>query len=229
MIESTGVASLTVVEGGTILDAQSGAVNMGIDIEAFAEVFDGERWVVGEPLVEYEYYGPEDEPPVSRLRPRGLYESRNRALFAILADAVRWAHSEQPYEPIAPCRGLPGDVSPEVLDFERSWHEDNFGHSWLGLEELIRFDWKGRIIQKTAMVDPEAAPLFEGNPLGFPYHGWPEGRQISYAEASRSGVRVRWRETYEESAGRFFLEGVLTKLQSFGPPGSVRIVFWFNA
>jgi hypothetical protein len=46
---------------------------------------------------------------------------------------------------------------------------------------------------------------------------------------SRSGVIVRWRETYEQSAGSDFMEGVLSKLKSFGPAESVRIVFWFNA
>jgi hypothetical protein len=203
---------------------------MGIDIEMYAEVFDGERWRPAEPLVENEEYDPVDDPLQPRLRPQNLYRLRNRALFAILNDGLSHAFSEEPYRPIAPCRGLPAAISPEVLNFERPRHDDGlFGHSWLALKELLDYDWKGQIIQKTAMVDPEEASIFDGNPLGFPYHRWPEGKQVSYSLWRRSGVCVRWRETYEQSAGPEFMEGVLPKLKSFGPPESVRIVFWFNA
>lgn len=204
---------------------------MGIDIEMYAEVFDGERWRPAEPLVENEGFDPEDDPSQPRLRPQSLYRVRNRSLFAILSDAISDAWSAESYKPIAPCRGLPDDVSPEIFDFERPRHDGLFGHSWLSLEELIAiaFDWKGQIIQKEAMVDPEVAPLFEGNPLGFPYQRWPEGKQISYSMWSRSGETVHWRETYEQSAGSDFVVGVLAKLKSFGPEESVRIVFWFNA
>lgn len=202
---------------------------MGIDIEIYAEVFDGERWRPAEPLVENEDYDPEDDPSQPRLRPQDLYHFHNRPLFAILSDAIVHAWSEEPYRPIASCRGLPADVSPEVLAFERPRHDDGlFGHSWLTLKELLDFDWKGQIIQKTAMAEPEVAPLFEDNPLGFPYRHWPRGKQIGYSLWMRSGVSVRWRETYEQSAGPDFMEGVLTKLKSFGPPECVRIVFWFN-
>lgn len=203
---------------------------MGIDIEMYAEVLDGGRWRPAEPLVENEDYDPVDDPLQPRLRPQDLCDLRNRPLFAILSDAIGHAWSEEPYRPIAPCRGLPADVSPEVLAFERPRHDYGlFGHSWLTLKELIDFDWKGQIIQKAAMVEPDVAPLFEDNPLGFPYQRWPEGKQMGYSLWMRSGVSVRWRETYEQSAGPEFMEGVLTKLKSFGPPDSVRIVFWFNA
>ena len=203
---------------------------MGIDIEMYAEVFDGERWRPAEPLVENEDYDPEGDPSQPRLRPQDLYNFRDRALFAILADAIGYAYSEEAYRPIAPCRGLPADVSPEVLDFERPRHDDGlFGHSWLSLRELLDFDWRGRIIHKTAMVEPDVAPLFEDNPMGFPLGRWPEGKQIGYSLWMRSGVSVRWRETYEQSAGPEFMEGVLPKLKSFGTGESVRIVFWFNA
>jgi hypothetical protein len=180
-------------------------------------------------LVENEDYDPEDDPLQPRLRPQNLYRFRNRALYAMLADAIGYAYSEEPYRPIAPCRGLPADVSPEVLDFERPRHDDGlFGHSWLSLEELLDFDWKGRVIQKTAIVEPNVAPLFQDNPMGFPFERWPEGKQIAYSLWMRSGVSVRWRETYAQSAGPEFMEGVLPKLKSFGPPESVRIVFWFT-
>lgn len=203
---------------------------MGIDIEMYAEVWDGERWSPAEPLVENEEYDPEDDPLQPRLRPQSLYNVRNRALFAILNEGMSHAFSEDPYRPIAPCRGLPVDVSPGVLNYERPRHDDGlFGHSWLTLDELLGFDWRGQSIQKTAMVDPDVAPIFEDNPVGFPFQRWPEGKEISYSLWRRSGVSVRWRETYEQSAGPEFMDGVLSKMKSFGRPEHVRVVFWFNA
>ncbi|MGP0067164.1 MAG: hypothetical protein ACLQGP_26665 [Isosphaeraceae bacterium] len=114
------------------------------------------------------------------------------------------------------------------MDFERPRHDSLFGHSWLSLKDLLTFDWKGQVIQKAAMVDSDMAALFEGNPVGFPYQRWPEGKPISYSWGRPSGVSVRWRETYEQSAGPDFMEGVLSELKSFGPEESARIVFWFN-
>lgn len=203
---------------------------MGTDIEMYAEVRDGGRWRLAEPLVANEDYGgPGDDPPQPELMPLGLYNDRNRALFAILGQGAGPHYSEGPYHPVAPLRGLPPDVSPEVAAFARSRHDELFGQGWLGLDELLAFDWHGQVIQKVAMVVPDVAHLFEGNPLGFPYSRWPAGEQISYSSWTRPGVSVRWRETYAEAAGSEFLGDVLPYLESFGPPGCVRIVFWFNA
>ncbi len=43
---------------------------MGIDIEIYAEVFDGEKWKPAEPLVENEFYDPDDDPLEPKLSRR---------------------------------------------------------------------------------------------------------------------------------------------------------------
>ena len=96
------------------------------------------------------------------------------------------------------------------------------------LDELRAFDWKGRVIQKTAMVDPDVAHLFDRNPLGFPRDRWPRDKPVPYSGGRSGGVDVRWRETYEDSAGPEFLGDVLTILGWLGPAEDVRIVFWFD-
>ena len=201
---------------------------MGIDIQMFAEVFDGERWRPAETLVENEDYDPISDPLEPRLRPQSLYVPRNRALFAILT------------EDIASPRGIPGDLSQEIAAIERPWCEHGlFNHSWLTLEELLAFDWKRRIVQMSGLVDPDVASLFDDNPLGFPYADWPKGKPVSYSKWKEGTVddrgwkpfeqvNVRWRETPEQLAGPDFMEEVLPKLKSFGPTKSVRIVFWFD-
>lgn len=195
---------------------------MGVDVEMVGEAFDGHRWrwavPVGGPP------GPREEGMAG-----GMTVGRNRALFAILGRGDGYAHSETAYRPIAPPRGLPVDPSDELAGYLRRDDPDPFGHSWLALAELLAFDWRGQTVQKSAMVDPKVAPIFADNPVGFPIGRWPKGEPVAYSESSVRGVRVRWRETYEESAGAEFLGEVIPRLQAAGPADRMRLVFWFDA
>jgi hypothetical protein len=189
---------------------------MGKVIEMYAEVFDGERWRPAEPQIENDFHDPEDDRSDPELAPQSLYSGPNRPLFAILTD------------PLATPRGLPDDLSPEIEAFERPRREDGmFDHGWLSLGELLAFDWDA-VIQEAGRFDPDLVPLFEGNPLGFPYARWPEGRSTSGNPPVDGGVVVRWRETNATLAGPDFMGRVLPKLRSFGHPDAVRIVFWFH-
>jgi hypothetical protein len=190
---------------------------MGKDIEMYAEVFDGGRWRPAEPLIENEFHDPDDDRPDPELAPQSLdYWCRNRELFEILTDAI------------AAPRGLPGDLSPEIEAFERPRREDGlFDHGWLSLEEILAFDWDA-VHEMTSRFDADLAPLFDDNPLGFPFSRWPEGRAITEKSMMEGGVAVRWQVTNAILAGPDFMDGVLSKLRSYGPPDAVRLVFWFH-
>ncbi|HMA37435.1 MAG TPA: hypothetical protein VKY74_23480 [Chloroflexia bacterium] len=204
---------------------------MGIDIHMYAERIglDGWELVGGMEPNEYVYCG-RDEVKVP-YKPVEIYDQRRAALFAILANVRNPAWAAERYRVIAPPRGLPADVSAEVCAWAsccQLGEEDGaFGASWLTLRELRAFDWTGQSIQKQAMVDPVVAALFHPD-APFPYAAWPPDQPIQYAEYHRGGVTVRWRETYAESAGIDFLDGVLPLLEQLGPPDGVRIVFWFD-
>ncbi|GAB4480002.1 MAG: hypothetical protein Kow00124_26230 [Anaerolineae bacterium] len=115
---------------------------MGTDIHLFAEYRREGRWVaVGRwhrvTWGQVEGFDLDDEP---------LYGDRNYRLFAMLADVrngygFAGVDTGEPLTPIAPPRGLPPDVSPEVASQAAIWDADGHSHSWLTLAELLAYDW----------------------------------------------------------------------------------------
>lgn len=64
--------------------------------------------------------------------------NRNYSLFAILAD-VRNGYGGDGFIPISKPRGLPSDVSAEILkDHAEGW---DHSISWLTLQEILDYDW----------------------------------------------------------------------------------------
>jgi hypothetical protein len=126
--------------------------------------------------------------------------------------------------PAVPKRGLPDDLSPELAAYlKRFEREDWFEASWFTGQELLAFDWTGRTMQRTAMVDERVAHLFAAGRRGFPFAEWPAGTPIQYAEQSRDGMRVEWVEVYAEIV-REFHDDVLPRVRALGPPDLVRFV-----
>lgn len=200
---------------------------MGLDVQMYVEVRRGDVWRLGDPLVKNPYFDPvrpQDEP---QFKPREVYEGRNYELFAILANIGNPVRADEPFECVSYPRGLPPDVSAEV----QVWHDQlegaTWAESWLLLGEILRFDWHGKEILRRAMVDDRAAHLFPPGRRGFPYENWPAEVNCGIWE-SGSGTEVRWKETYAEAVGDNLFNNLLPKLQSYGAPEGVRIVFWFN-
>jgi hypothetical protein len=200
---------------------------MGCDIAMYAEVLRHRRWALAEPLERNPAFDPEHPREEPEWKPAEVFGERNYALFAVVADVCNPTCSAEPFESIAPPRGLPGDLSEPL----RIWHAQNDGdtwsESWLLLKEMLEFDWQGKTIRRQAIVDARCAHLFAPGQKGFPYAQWPAGLGIGYAEAG-SGVQVTWEESYAEAVGPSFFKQVLPRLKSFGPPEQVRVVFWFN-
>jgi hypothetical protein len=203
--------------------------DMGTDILMYLERRISEGWQFAglmeentQPLTEAE----EIEPAI---RPVPLYSLRNSALFAILGNP--WenpAWSTEYYEVIAPLRGLPPDLSPELRTWSGYWYyEDTIRGSWLQPQELLTFDWT-KTLRKRAMVDKRVAHLFGNGRRQFPHKRWTSHIPVSYATYMRDGREVTWVETYAESAGIVFMETVETALRHERDPGSVRVVFWFH-
>ena len=155
---------------------------MGTDITFMVEEKSADgTWKLTNPLEKNLDYNPEDpdlkdEP---EFIPTTIDLGRNYCMFAILANVRNGSRSEGKFIPISKPKGLPKGTNKFILNWYKSW-EDCFDPSWLTYQEIINFDWT-QIIQREAMVDPEAAHLFQGNPLGFPKENWPKHIQISYA------------------------------------------------
>ena len=220
---------------------------MGTDISLYAEKRQDSAWqFIGEMVedIEYQYY-PELANPY---RPEDLYEDRNYSLFAILADV----RNDEGYECIAPRRGIPDDLSPEIKNYFESLRSDQsytaslpldekqreawrrcdmdqeLRPGWLTLEELVDFDWHGKRIQRYARVDECVAHLFHPE-RGFPFHEWPQGIECAYSRMDKGSkyCNAIWTETYAEAAGTNFMELLNTFSHKYGASKDVRFVFWF--
>ncbi len=151
---------------------------------------------------------------------KDLCDIQNYELFAMLAGVRNYYQ----IKPIAEPRGLPTDLSSFVAERAEAWYGDAHNYSWLTLQELKGFDWTGHNFTRRAFVTTEDAERYRAigvqpsciircgdNP------GPPPPRH-EYFE---------WMVTYAEEA-KDFLERTVPKLEKFGEPGDVRIVFWFD-
>lgn len=79
---------------------------------------------------------PDAHSPKMINRQTRFYSGRNYFLFGVLA-GVRYDCPN----PIAADRGIPADLSPELLAEKKAWDGDGHSHSWASLTELINADW----------------------------------------------------------------------------------------
>lgn len=102
---------------------------MGVDILEQYERRQGGRWEVVNLC--------QDDQGTGATCPACL--ERNAELFGILAGVRSVYH----VAPVAPRRGLPEDVSPDVAARWGAVQDDPdlFGVSWVGLDELLAYDW----------------------------------------------------------------------------------------
>jgi len=98
------------------------------------------------------------------------------------------------------------------------------GHDpgWVTLRELLDFDWNGKTILRTAVVDPASVHLFGDGKQRFP-------TEVYGVAHDGPGPRVTWVDSYEEAVGAEFLRRLFDTLARFGPPEDVRIVFSFDS
>lgn len=195
---------------------------MGTDISMYAERQSNGQWQFIGRMVKNELYAydPDHE---TAYRPESLYNTRNYSLFAILAD-VRNGFMEDKYESIAPPRGLPDDLSPELKEHFQS--EEGEDATWLTLEELVTFDWYGKSRKKYARVDKRVAHLFHPE-RSFPFREWPQGISCSYSITRKEYSNASWTETYAQAAGPDFMELIDTFSKKYSVSTNVRFIFCF--
>ena len=204
---------------------------MGTDINMYAEQRRDGQWRLLGPMEENHEFFTDEDPDGAPYKPVEVYDPRNSALFAILADVRNPRFGEAPYECIAPLRGLPDDLSPEVAAWA-NYGDDAQDGSWLTLRELLAFDWYGKFHQHTHWVDERIAHLFAPN-RPFPQRPVEMSevefiRYVYYTAPDRKGAQVYWTDTYADAAGPAFMQGVIGALQEAGDPDDMRIVFWFS-
>lgn len=217
---------------------------MGCDIHIYAEVKKNGIWEKVGAVFDDPYYDPERETSNwNHPKTDQPYEGRNYDLFAMLANVrngygFAGCDTGIGFIPIDMPRGLPRDVSLQVRLKSDDWGCDGHSHSWLLLSELLAYDWKGQITTKVGVVTKEQYKQFlAGEPHG--YCGGAGGGRVVHVlpeeilstpddDGYYYYTKVRWNATYEEQAGKRFLDGTINALKELGEPDSVRIVFWFD-
>jgi hypothetical protein len=202
---------------------------MSYDLVMYAEHANNQEWRVVGGHEANTWFFPEETPETQWYQPVELYRTGNTILHAML---VGWGNygwtnkNRQPFEVLAPPRGLPLNLGPEL----REWVTDQeyLPHaSWLWLEEVLSFDWRGKMITRQAMVEPDVAQPFRGDDHPFPVDTWPKDRPYFYREWLPNGVTVTWRHSYAEGGGAELLQA-LEPLRTLGAPNTIRLVFWLD-
>jgi hypothetical protein len=168
---------------------------MGCDIHPYAEVRSGGQW-------HWAHNIDPNHDPAHPWEMDEVFPDRNYAWFGFLADVRNYSHSPVIAEP----RGLPDDVSPELIDkFDPlGWAHS---HSWLTLAELLAYDydqiiWDRRVTKQTGSNSWDGAALADEG----------EGRHLPL----------------REFLGQRFFDRIAL-LSVLGDPQDVRVVFWFDS
>lgn len=211
---------------------------MGCDIHAYVEVRNGDVWKSADVWTEEDGWFSANPT---------VYNDRNYSLFAILAgvrNGVGFAGCKtgEGFNPISIPRGLPVDVSFEVKRCSDLWGSDGHSHSWLTIAELKAYNWDQET-RRQGFVTPKEYKVFKANGRPDSWCGWCGGSSVEHLTESEMGrlvsgeakeapekscyTLVKWAEKYSESVGLFLTE-TIPRLETFGPPECVRLVFWFD-
>lgn len=205
---------------------------MGCDIHIHVEykrrVFGEEKWWCGDFFKINPYYGSDEYEPQYNLV--GLCDDRCYARFAVLANVRNYGDTEYIDEP----RGLPDDVTAEVLKDSDRWDCDGHSHSYLTLKELIDYQENIKPLKIRGMISPEDQERFDK--LGILPNGWCQwtnDETWSLREwEEENTVLIPLIEALKKRADElYFIYDFLWETdpkRAYEQSENIRIVFWFD-
>lgn len=161
---------------------------MGTYIHAFAERKHDGQWF---PATRNADVSANDQPPLR------VWDIQNYTMFGWLADVRNYAK----VTPISRARGLPTDVSAAIASMANRFG-DNHSHSWLGLGEILAFDFDA---------------TFEDRRTGNGSHKFGDTFPEGMGEV----------KPYRAIFSQVFWDDI-EAMKRMGMPEDVRIVFWFD-
>lgn len=204
---------------------------MGCDIHIHVEykriVCGEEKWVCGDYFKVNPYWGEEDEP---RYYLVGFCDYRNYSRFAVLANVRNYGRTEYIDEP----RGLPDDVTAEVLKDSNEWGLDGHSHSYFTLKELIDFQENIKPLKHRGMISPEAQKDFdERGILPNEWCQWTNDETWAVREwETENTVLVPLIKAIKERADELYLIydfwWETDPKKAYELSENIRIVFWFD-
>lgn len=205
---------------------------MGCDIHIHVEYkrsIGGEvQWLCGDYFRINPYKGYEQYEPDQILV--GMCDERNYSRFAILADVRNYA--KNPY--IDDPRGLPDDVTAEVLKDSEQWGIDGHSHSYFTLKELIDYQENIEPLKHRGMISPEAQKaLDEDGILPNEWCQWTNQAGWAFREWEvENTVLVPLIEALKQRADElsviYDFMWVCKPQEAYEKSDNIRIVFWFD-
>lgn len=167
---------------------------MGCDIHLYVERRDAEgNWNSADT-----WFSDPDDPTRKSLYKWGpglarvagpIYDDRNYDLFAILA-GVRNGRGDG-FTPISEPRGMPKDASLDVAAASESMDSDGHSHSWLTLQEILRYDWT-QTATKRGVVDPVEWARWRDHGAPNAWSGAVYGNRVTHH--SPEGFEAAWQK-----------------------------------
>jgi len=223
---------------------------MGCDIHVFVERFDREKnkWFAADNWIK------NNNGDVGVPYDERIYSGRNYNLFAILANVrngrgFAGIKTGEGFDPIDEPRGLPVDVTREVRAEMDGWGDDGHSHSYVGLRELLEYDFDGKAVKQYGVISSKDYEAWSKN-RGEPSVYWgasfgPEEITLDEAKYLRSvangqdftgknvNVRVSWVQSYRDAVGKdseFFTKTMprMLELSQTNYREDVRLVFCFD-
>lgn len=162
-----------------------------------------------------------------------IYDGRNYALFATLANVRNYGNTAYISEP----KGFPNDACDYIKDEYESWWLDAHSGSYITLKELIDFHEAGHPLKRRGMLSPEQQKELDSgvlpdhwcrgtNQSGYEFREWEEENNILVPLINKLKERMAelnmvydfyWDSTNEE-----------TRRQAYEKSADIRIVFWFD-
>ncbi len=196
-------------------------------------------------IAENTEYPFEEEIAYYKLTPKFIPESindvRHSEWFAILGyTRLNNIRSLEEYVPIRSARGLPPDLSSELMehintfkkeyDINTSDFEIFSNPGWLTLQEIIEFDWNKKIKRFCFMknLDSYTEPELTDQAV-FDKLIKDDGVIFAQDCTLPDYIKTGFTSTYKEAVGEEFLTDFIEQLSSYGTPENVRIVFYFDS
>ena len=205
---------------------------MGCDIHIHVEykrtVCGEKKWWCGDYFKINRYYGTDEYEPEYNLV--GLCDGRNYSRFAVLANVRNYGDTEYIDEP----RGLPDDVTAEVLKDSDNWGIDGHSHSYFTLKELIDYQENIQPLKHRGMISPEAQWYLDNqgilpdswcqgtNKAGWAFREWEEENTVLIPLID--AIKKRADELYVIYDWLWECE----PQEAYKKSEDIRIVFWFD-
>lgn len=159
-----------------------------------------------------------------------IYDKRNYALFAVLADVRNYGDTEYIDRP----RGLPEDVTDVVRESYEDWRGDAHSCSYFTLKELIDFYNKNTPLKRSGLISPEQQKDLDERGIlptswcqgcnieGYERREWEEKNNVLLPLISKLKERAdELRLIYD-----FLWDG--NDYEAYNKSDRIRIVFWFD-